>query len=883
MKSLNRFCIIAAITVPLLTACMDNDVYDPSKTKPAEPTENPFENNINVPDGFDWSMANSVNLNVEVKDEFQGQYQYLIEVFNNNPLSAESATPFMAGYANQNANFIAEITIPKTMTRLFIRQTDPKQRKEIYEYAVPANGGDMNCKLYHTGATTRAANSTTSAFDAALKAGVKELEDKEYKEAEVIPSVPATSDDYVQWNPGALGDNARFIIGTQYTESDPFTTSLRTYNSEGRATVFVQGIWKLGGWAGLNSNLDIYVMNGGKIIAENFTIGNGNTLTIQSGGAVTCTTLSIGCSVKNFGSITATGNISMNQDNNPELFNNGTIKSGEDITLNNVKVINHHTLAANKFSFIGCEILNKAYIDCATDIYMNGGGMYNYGDIAFNLTNGKLITNNSIATVIINHHEADIKGYDLDGGLSLYNDGVVEVSTCTNSSSDILYNSCTLIIKEKFVFRNVTLDKGSITGGRESANATEWLPVPQVISGTDAKFTLMNNSMIKAGTFTVNNGRVEFTGVPSTDTEHPYSMIKVQNDITFAEPTHVFLKGSLVIEGNIIKQGQNADFAVNESVSTGFDESKYTIETCGGIFNEGNEGLSPSDPAIPAEIEDGATYTYAFEDQWPVYGDFDMNDLVISIDKKLLTTQNKKLTIQGRICAVGAGRNIGAGIRFLNVSASSVTSVEGKTQSTNGSKATLSFESSQEYPVIILCEDAHKFCGNPDSDKTFFCTDPNVDSQYNTGDGANFEITMQFNSEAEAQKAYAINNIDVFIINKAASGGIARTEVHVAGYAPTDVANMNQFGTANDASKANSNLNSPAKGNYISVDGLAWGICIPLIKGSNDKPNVWAWPRETSIITGAYPEFKTWITSNGADAKDWATRPSGNIFVKPSK
>lgn len=840
MKSLKRFCIVAVFTTPfLLTACMDNDVYDPSKIKPAEPTKNPFGEDITVPEGFSWSIINSVNLNVEVKDDFQGQYQYLIEVFTANPLPIESATPFAAGYANQNTSYTTKIDIPKTVTRLFIRQTDPNQRKEVYEYAVPQNGGTLNCRLYHVASATR---TMTRGTGHGGTSGWDEITDPGYtEETYTIPSVSAP---IISGN--QLESGSAFVIKPGEIHSGV----LHSYNGA-NATVYVQGTWDVTGIQIAPQGIDIIVLNGGKIYSRSgtFMISDKSSLTVQNGGTVDCDNFNTAANVvvKNF------GNIHAQRVEGGNGFNTGT-------TLYNAEDAN--------FQVDGKFQITDACI-------------YNHGTIRLDSEKGYLISNNSINCLIANYTEATIKGNTMEGGATIVNSGLIEVNTLIdNNSSDALYNNCMLVVRSTFKFRHVVLDKGSITGGKVD-ETNEWLPVPCIESQTDAKFTLIDGSMIKAKKFDVLSGNVVFKATNQNNTDK--SMIKVEEYLKFHEPTHAQLLGNLVVEGTI-KGTENPynQLQANESVNTGFDESKYTIETCGGIFNEGDEGLPPSDPTIPVEIEDGATYTYAFEDQWPVYGDFDMNDLVISIDKKSLTTQDKKLKIQGRIRAVGAGRNIGAGIRFLNVNASSITSVEGKTQSTNGNKVALSFESGQKYPVIILCDDAHKFCGNPDGDKTFFCTDPSASSQYNTGDGANFEVTMEFNSEAEAQKAYAINNIDVFIINRAASKDISRTEVHVAGYAPTDVANMSQFGTANDASKPNANFNSPAKGNYISIDGLAWGICIPLIKGSNDQPNVWAWPRETSIITAAYPQFKTWITSNGADAKDWATHPSGHIFVKPS-
>ena len=76
-------------------------------------------------------------------------------------------------------------------------------------------------------------------------------------------------------------------------------------------------------------------------------------------------------------------------------------------------------------------------------------------------------------------------------------------------------------------------------------------------------------------------------------------MIKAEK-IKFEEPTNVqLLSNNLVIEGKIEGLSQYHPFKKNESVNTGYDESKYTIETCGGIYNEGNKGEEEKDPRLP--------------------------------------------------------------------------------------------------------------------------------------------------------------------------------------------------------------------------------------------------------------------------------------------
>ena len=162
MELFYRFSVVTAIVGTLALSSCTDDVYDPERGIRTEPKENPLGEDFTAPDGFNWSMINTVNLNVEINDEFDGLYKYLIEIFTANPISEVSAAPIAVGTANKNGNYSAEINVSKAITRLFIRQTDPRQRKEVYEYSIPENGGILECKLYHVsnGTRTRAANKT---------------------------------------------------------------------------------------------------------------------------------------------------------------------------------------------------------------------------------------------------------------------------------------------------------------------------------------------------------------------------------------------------------------------------------------------------------------------------------------------------------------------------------------------------------------------------------------------------------------------------------------------------------------------------------------------------------------------------------------------------
>lgn len=835
MKFFKRYLAVATLATPLfLAGCMDKDVYDPTKVPPVPPVENPFGDDFYAPDGFDWSMVTTVKLNVEVKDEFNGQYNYLVEVFTSDPLNNATAKPIAAGVAKKGTNYTAEITVPQNLEKLYIRQTDPKQRKEVYEFSTAEN---MNCKLYINNATTRAAATTRADAESVIN-------DPNYTEPQVpAGAIELKDEDYPY---GANLNSGVYVIRGRFTQNISNTNA---------ATIYVKG----------------------QYVNNSITVGsNGSKLIILSGGSVNCGSLTtyIEASVQNFGTLTIK---TATFQKNSELFNKGNIictgelkmegDNGSATSLYNHGSIVAETLHTNENSIL----LNTKEGDITVNgkFEMVSSRLDNYGQIKAintdkeynNVYTKSIQVNQTTSSIINNYKDAIIEATTINGGAAINNYGTMKLNTClSNNSGNTLYNNCMLIVTEKLNYRLITLDNGAITG---TQNGAEWQPVSIFSVDNDAKVTLKNGSIILADIF--------FSGNPSTFSGEGegISMIKA-NETRYKGNTDF---NGLALElgeeygstwdekrGQPISEIQNVTVNKNNCSSAAPAASKYTVETCGGIINEGNEGLPPSEPVIPP-MGDASVYTYAFEDQWPAYGDFDMNDVVVTIDDRNLTTQDKKLSIKGHIRAVGAGRQIGVGIRFLNTSANGVTLDKVDTQS--GAH----FESGQSDPVIIICDNAHKYCkeGIDDTDFTFYCTDPSVDSKYNTGDGADFEIKMTFPTAEEAAKAMDIKNLDVFIISRPATGSVKRTEVHIAGYAPTDLATTAYFDTSNDASST--------KGNYLSTDGLAWGICIP---GSAS----WNWPKEKAMITNVYPKFGDWIRSGGKESLDWTSYSTEETFIR---
>jgi hypothetical protein len=137
------------------------------------------------------------------------------------------------------------------------------------------------------------------------------------------------------------------------------------------------------------------------------------------------------------------------------------------------------------------------------------------------------------------------------------------------------------------------------------------------------------------------------------------------------EGQDITYSGKLTIESDK-NSGKDWKYTMNSPAEmTGYGDSNVVIEICTGTANGGNPGTDPGNPTFPIESVNDTKYTYLFEDQWPLYGDYDMNDVVIRVKKTTmyLNASNKveKFKLEAELVAVGASKNIAAGLQLDDV------------------------------------------------------------------------------------------------------------------------------------------------------------------------------------------------------------------------
>lgn len=242
--------------------------------------------------------------------------------------------------------------------------------------------------------------------------------------------------------------------------------------------------------------------------------------------------------------------------------------------------------------------------------------------------------------------------------------------------------------------------------------------------------------------------------------------------------------------------------------------------------------------------------TYLFEDLWPSFGDYDLNDLVLGFNNRQITDAQgrvKEMEMTFVIRAVGAAINSGFGMEFP-INQANIQSVNGSRLTSGRIKTNANgTESGQQTAVVIVFDDA----------KVNFPSLANVfrGGVHHKEDTIRVNMVFRFAMDKRDLGEEPYNG---FLFRTADRG----VEVHLMNKRPTTLATRNYFGTRNDRS----NFNSGSF--YRSEKGLNWALFVP---ESLD------YPAEQIDFTKGYQRFTDWVQSGGTLYKDWYRDSGENI------
>lgn len=706
-------------------------------------TENPIDGAV-APNGFLFSTTTAVQIEVTVDDKFNGQYAYMVRIFDKNPLVKDNLTNLLsAGTARLNQPYTSEICLPTTTGFIYIEQTDPKGRSIIREYPVAES---VSCDFSSTAVAQNASQRLRSA--SAVNSGISEPFYTSVPENAIEISVTPTQ---------SIQSNTAYKISQNLNGT---FTHWGCSNSK----LFVTATWTIPSNFTVEDGLEIIVMNGGKIIAENGTLSfNGSTtkLEVMPGGTVDIKALSLS--------------------NNNAIYNMGAFRAS--------------------------SLLNNPGL-----IYNGAEGTMTVSDMSI-------------------------------GGASVINNGILNANNFVSTWGTELENNCTMNITNTFTFQGgaITLNQGSIVAQEINLN-----------NNSGNNLIRMNNGSMLKGITSINfNSNVTITANGNTSLVKSPEMYCSSN---------VVFNGELMIESDNLSGLYSNNiwwkpYTVNSPAQMApYDNSDVTIMVCTGTVNEGNPGTAPDDPHYPVTVKDESNYTYSFEDNWPLYGDYDMNDLVFKVtNKELKLDENNEVTgfsIQLEILAVGASKKIAAALQLDNVPASAITQAVTYNQKPSSlfEFTSMNLEAKQSKAVIPLFAEAHQLMGN---DGTGLINTYH-NSPANVSENPVVTISLTFTNSGLVASDFNNDKLNFFIITDEKSSN--RKETHLSGFKPTNLANINYFGLYDDNTSASSSRY------YLSNDNLTWGIKVP---------GDFHYPLEGKSITEAYPGFVNWLTSGGLETDDW--------------
>lgn len=333
----------------------------------------------------------------------------------------------------------------------------------------------------------------------------------------------------------------------------------------------------------------------------------------------------------------------------------------------------------------------------------------------------------------------------------LTNEGCVHSGKMTLTAGPTINNNCDMIVDETF---SCDLGQGSI-------NLTQGQIVAKDFIFNNVRISMHDGSMIKAESI-----KNVYNVIYQADGNNTSLIKGLTIDCGWGGAIY---QGNLAVESSKHTDDSNGNYyklliydGKQASMAT-YDKSKVVIETCSGTANGGNSGHEPEDNTGASKTFTGI---YAMEDQWPDFGDYDMNDVVVKLEVR---GEGKSLNdlstaiINATITAVGADKQIALKVEL-----------DGQT--------------------IDLCDNVSQATG----------------TKYNTNLNIALPQKMIILSTPKNESFFTQGNIDFYIV---ADG----KEIHLKGFKKKADIVMPE---------GENDILSTGNDPYVCKDNLVWGICL---------------------------------------------------------
>ncbi len=493
---------------------------------------------------------------------------------------------------------------------------------------------------------------------------------------------------------------------------------------------------------------------------------------------------------------------------------------------------------SNVYVLNGGVIKNKSGIRSLTlignsQVIVQAGGSFGVGDAGTGFTFSQ-VTNSSR---IINEGTMKVNAISMNSSSSLYNSGTL---TCTVLKTE---NKTNAIVNTHYLeAESISLNNASVAndcmmkvGTFTVVSNGEVMLAPGAYAEVDKltaaglKLRMDQQSMWKGekATFSGQQSVIEGTGAD-------YALFNV-DAITVTGWNVLIYNKRVEVEFKSHSRPGPSDKLFTLSNGAAFADGQASVHIpgsdCNGNGGNDYDGEGEGDTDDSYTEESTVAHTYLFEDNWPLKGDYDLNDVVISVEIRNITQgkKTKGARIEANLLAAGGTKTLGAGFQLDGIPASAVS----------GS------ESGQEYAVVPLFTNAHAELGAPAGKAV-----NTVNLDYPAK-----QIVKEITFATAQTGAVNANNFNLFILLDGSFDGKARNEVHLPGFEGTKLANVNEKSTRK----------------YVDVEtGWMWGLAIPQFENIT-------YPKESMPINETYEGFTEWVSGN--DTPGWYLHPITNKVI----
>lgn len=245
-----------------------------------------------------------------------------------------------------------------------------------------------------------------------------------------------------------------------------------------------------------------------------------------------------------------------------------------------------------------------------------------------------------------------------------------------------------------------------------------------------------------------------------------------------------------------------------------------------------------------------------YEDKWPAYGDYDMNDMVMDYQYMFVMNADdeiKDFQVNMRLRAAGAGYDNGFSI-LLPFEYSNLTDAEFSSNIAPGLVA------EENYTILDLFSSTKNLTGV-------------TEGFFNTEEDDTYYEPVSLYYKATLTDPQELDDLDFglpfnpFILRS----GNTSHEIHLINKPATTRMNFELFQTGDDA--------SDVEGGewFVSPENLPWAL---------NLPESWKYPSEKNAITETYYNFADWAESGGTSNQNWYiygndNADEGKVYLTP--